>query len=76
MRYKTEVMKFKIDKKGFLQPDHKRQHMIRSIENIFYRTNLSGQEIRILLGIFSTLNAFKKKSWIDKSISLFINHEI
>jgi hypothetical protein len=37
---------------------------------------LSGQEIRILLGIFSTLNAFNKKSWIDKSFPLFINHEI
>jgi len=36
--------------------------MIRNIENIFYRTNLSGQEIRILLGIFSTLNKFNKKS--------------
>ena len=65
---KSEVNKFlkfiiqSLDKTGFLQPDHKRQSMIRNIENIFYRTNLSGQEIRILLGIFSTLNAFKKKS--------------
>ena len=65
---KSEVNKFlkfiirSLDKRGFLQPDHKRQSMIRNIENIFYRTNLSGQEIHILLGIFSTLNAFKKKS--------------
>jgi len=65
---KSEVNKFlkfiiqSLDKRGFLQPDHKRQSMIRNIENIFYRTNLSGQEIRILLGIFSTLNAFNKKS--------------
>ena len=65
---KSEVNRFlkfiirSLDKRGFLQPDHKRQSMIRNIENIFYRTNLSGQEIRILLGIFSTLNAFKKKS--------------
>ena len=65
---KSEVSKFlkfiiqSLDKNGFLQPDHKRQSMIRNIENIFYRTNLSGQEIRILLGIFSTLNKFNKKS--------------
>ena len=65
---KSEVNKFlnfivqSLDKKGFLQPDHKRQSMIRSINNIFHRINLSEQEIRILLGIFSTLNEFNKKS--------------
>jgi len=79
---KSDVNKFlnfiiyRLDKKGFLQPKHKRQSMIRNINNIFYRINLSEQEIRILLGIFSTLNEFNKKSWIDKSFSLFINHEI
>ena len=51
-----------LDKKGFLQPDHKRKSMIRNINNIFHRINLSEQEIRILLGIFSTLNEFNKKS--------------
>ena len=65
---KSEVNKFlnfmirSLDKKGFLQPDHKRQSMVRNIKNIFYRSNLSEQEIRILLGIFSTLNEFNKKS--------------
>jgi len=65
---KSEVNKFlnfiiyELDKKGFLQPDHKRQSMIRNIYNIFYRSNLSEQEIRILLGIFSTLNVFNRKS--------------
>ena len=65
---KSEVNKFlrfivsRLDKKGFLQPDHKRKSMIRNISNIFYRINLSEQEIRILLGIFSTLNEFNKKS--------------
>ena len=65
---KSEVNKFlnfiiqSLDKRGFLQPDHKRQSMIRNIKNIFYRTNLTDQEIRILLGIFSTLNKFNKKS--------------
>jgi len=53
---------YKLDKKGFLQPEHKRQSMIRNINNIFHRINLSEQEIRILLGIFSTLNEFNKKS--------------
>ena len=51
-----------LDKKGFLQPNHKRRSMIRNIYNIFHRMNLSEQEIRILLGIFSTLNVFNKKS--------------
>ena len=65
---KSEVNKFlsfiinKLDKKGFLQPDHKRKSMIRNINNIFHRLNLSEQEIRILLGIFSTLNVLNKKS--------------
>ena len=65
---KSEINKFlsfivdKLDKKGFLQPDHKRKSMIRNINNIFHRLNLSEQEIRILLGIFSTLNEFNTKS--------------
>jgi tRNA/rRNA methyltransferase len=65
---KSEVNKFlsfivdKLDKKGFLQPGHKRKSMIRNINNIFHRLNLSEQEIRILLGIFSTLNEFNTKS--------------
>ena len=65
---KSEVNKFLsfiirgLDKKGFLQPYHKRQSMIRNINNIFHRSNLSDQEIRILLGIFSTLNEFNRKS--------------
>jgi hypothetical protein len=29
-----------------------------------------------LLGIFSTLNEISKKTWIDKGISLFINHVV
>ena len=64
---KSEVNKFLnfiikgLDKKGFLQPDHKRKSMLRNINNIFHRMNLSQQEIRILLGIFSTLNEFNKK---------------
>ena len=65
---KSQVNKFlnfiikKLDKKGFLQPYHKRRSMLRNINNIFHRMNLSEQEIRILLGIFSTLNEFNKKS--------------
>ena len=65
---KSEINKFldfvikKLDQKGFLQPNHKRNSMIRNINNIFHRINLSEQEIRILLGIFTTLNEFNKKS--------------
>ena len=79
---KSEVGKFlkfiiqSLDNKGFLQPKHKKQSMIRNIKNIFYRVNLSLREIRILLGIFSTLNEFNMKTRIDKSFPLFINHTI
>ena len=65
---KSEINKFlnfiikNLDKKGFLQPDHKRKSMIRNINNIFHRINLSDQEIRILLGIFSTLREINKKT--------------
>jgi len=65
---KSDINKFlnfiikNLDKKGFLQPNHKRSSMIRNINNIFHRINLSDQEIRILLGIFSTLNEINKKS--------------
>ena len=65
---KSEVNKFLhfiikgLDKKGFLQPEHKRQSMVRNINNIFHRLNLSEQEIRILLGIFTTLNDLNNKS--------------
>ena len=65
---KSEVNKFLsfiikgLDKKGFLQPKHKRNSMIRNINNIFHRLNLSEQEIRILLGIFTTLNGLNNKS--------------
>ena len=65
---KSEVNKFLnfviqgLDKKGFLQPDHKRKSMIRNISNIFHRINLSEQEIRILLGIFASLSKLNNKS--------------
>jgi len=65
---KAEINKFLsfiikgLDNKGFLQPTHKRQSMIRNINNIFHRINLSEQEIRILLGIFTTLNDLNNKS--------------
>ena len=65
---KSQIDKFinfiikELDKRGFLQPHPKRRSMIRNIYNIFHRMNLSEQEIRILLGIFSTLNEFNKKS--------------
>ena len=65
---KSQINKFlkfiihQLDKKGFLQPNHKRKSMLRNINNIFHRMNLSEQEIRILLGIFSTLNEINRKS--------------
>ena len=64
---KSEVSKLlnfiikSLDKKGFLQPIHKRNSMINNIKNIFYRLNLSEQEIRILLGIFASLSELNNK---------------
>ena len=65
---KSEINKFLsfiingLDNKGFLQPEHKRKSMVRNIHNIFHRIDLSEQEIRILLGIFTTLNGLNNKS--------------
>ena len=50
-----------LDKKGFLQPSHKRKSMINNIRNIFYRLDLSKQEMHILLGILATLGKLNKE---------------
>ena len=44
-----------LDQIGFLQPYHKRKSMIENIRTIFHKMNLSDKEMRILLGIFSSL---------------------
>ena len=58
---KRELNKFvkflvnSLDQIGFLQPDHKRKSMIQNMRTIFHKMNLSDKEMRILLGIFSSL---------------------
>ena len=44
-----------LDQIGFLQPDHKRKSMIQNMRTIFHKMNLSDKEMRILIGIFSSL---------------------
>ena len=44
-----------LDQIGFLQPGHKRKSMIQNMRTIFHKMNLSDKEMRILLGIFSSL---------------------
>lgn len=44
-----------LDQIGFLQPNHKRKSMIQNLRTIFHKMNLSDKEMRILLGIFSSL---------------------
>jgi len=44
-----------LDQIGFLQPDHKRKSMIQNLRTIFHKMNLSNKEMRLLLGIFSSL---------------------
>tara|TARA_B100001123_G_scaffold393577_1_gene473655 strand:+ start:95 stop:811 length:717 start_codon:yes stop_codon:yes gene_type:complete len=58
---KREINKFvkflinSLDQIGFLQPSHKRESMIQNVNSIFHKMNLSDKEMRILLGIFSSL---------------------
>ncbi len=44
-----------LDQIGFLQPDHKRKSMIQNLRTVFHKINLSNKEMRLLLGIFSSL---------------------
>jgi len=44
-----------LDETGFLQPKHKRKSMIENMRTIFHKMNFSDKEMRILLGIFSSL---------------------
>ena len=44
-----------LDQIGFLQPNHKRKSMIQNLRIIFHKMNLSNKEMRLLLGIFSSL---------------------
>ena len=52
-----------LDETGFLQPQSKRKSMIENMRTIFHKMNFSDKEMRILLGIFSSL---KYKRLIDK----------
>ena len=44
-----------LDQIRFLQPNHKRKSMIQNLRTIFHKMNLSNKEMRLLLGIFSSL---------------------
>ncbi len=44
-----------LDASGFLKPVEKRPAMVRSIRNMFQRTSLTGQDVRTLRGIVSSL---------------------
>ena len=58
---KNEINKFvnflvnSLDQIGFLQPDHKRKSMIQNLRTIFHKMDLTNKEMRLLLGIFSSL---------------------
>ena len=54
-----------LDQIGFLQPNHKRKSMIQNMRSIFHKMNLSDKEMRILLGIFTSLKS-KKGSLTNK----------
>ena len=48
-----------LDQIGFLQPRQKRRSMVNNIRTLFHKLNLSEKEMRILLGIFSSLKGKK-----------------
>ena len=50
-----EELKYKLDKTGFFKDDQRREKMYQNISNIFMRNNLSGQEVKSLVGIFKAL---------------------
>ena len=48
-----------LDQIGFLQPYHKRKSMIQNLRTIFHKMDLTNKEMRLLLGIFSSLKGKK-----------------
>ncbi len=53
--YFFEHLEEELDKAGFLRPPEKRPSMVRSIRNIFHRTELTDQDVRTLRGIIVSL---------------------
>ena len=45
----------RLDDAGFFFPDHKRDSMIDTLENLFHRMPLTEPDIRVLHGVFKTL---------------------
>ena len=52
-----ERLEAALDAAGFLQSVEKRPNMVRNLRNLFQRAELTGQEVRSLHGIVSTLTA-------------------
>jgi tRNA/rRNA methyltransferase len=50
-----EHLENELDKAGFLHPPEKRPSMVRNIQNIFHRTELTDQDVRTLRGIIVSL---------------------
>lgn len=56
-----EQLKSNLDETGFFKDEDRKVKMYENISNIFVRNDLSGQEVRTLVGAFSALYNFEKK---------------
>lgn len=61
MIFLLEELKSDLDNTGFFKDSDRKVKMYENIANIFVRSNLSGQEIRTLVGAFKALYNFHKK---------------
>jgi len=61
MIFFLETLKDNLDETGFFKDEDRKVKMYENISNIFVRNDLSGQEIRTLVGAFDALYNFNKK---------------
>ena len=57
--YFLEELKNSLDKTGFFKDEDRKVKMYQNISNIFTRNNLSGQEIKTLVGAFKALYDYR-----------------
>jgi tRNA/rRNA methyltransferase len=55
-----EHLEGELDRRGFFNPPHKRQTVVRNVRTMFSRMNATEQEVRTLRGIVATLSHGKR----------------
>lgn len=56
-----EHLEAELDASGFLRPPEKRPSMVRTLRNIFQRTNLTEQDVRTLRGVVASLSTHRSR---------------